>query len=209
MADNGGARRRNATRRDPKIKKVKTMKLGRIPMAAIAHNEMIIDDFMAAKASGIETPYELAVVKANPSGEHPGTWSFGGGAFSVQLANGRYVNAHLRKLLQGRGRFHHNPEVMTAVRNGSHVLVEDLGFSGRSGGLTHQIMAVLSADHMARLHMRAPMARRSSSRSNSRGGWEFNRNIAAYTNAAEHRAAEVAKVITLRGNAAAASHSPI
>ena len=210
MADNGGARRRNGSRRVPKPKKAGTKKLGRVALAAIAHNEMIIDEYMAAKAAGVESPYELAHVKANPSSDHPGTWSFGGGSFSIQLANGRYVRAHLRKLLQGRGRFHHNPEVMTAVRDESYVLVEDLGLSGRSGGLTHQIMAVLSPDQTARVHMGAPAgARRSSSGSSASGGWEFNRNMAAYTNAAEHRMAAVANAIAARAVKKASSPSPI
>ncbi len=220
MADNGGAgaaRRRNGSRRAPTVKKAKTKKLGRVALAAITHNEMIVDEFIAAKAAGVESPYELAVIKANPASEHPGTWAFGGGAFSVQLANGRYVRAHLRKLLQGRGRFHYNPDVMTAARDGSHVLVEDLGFSGRSGGMTHQIMAVLSADQAARVHMNAPARRSSSARSSSgNGGWEFNRNAAAYTNAAERRAATVANAMAARAGAAvmaaakkASSPSPI
>lgn len=226
MADNGGAGggggRRNASRRAPKPKKAGTKKkLGRVALAAIAHNEMIVDEFLSAKATGVESPYELAVIKANPASEHPGTWAFGGGAFSVQLANGRYVRAHLRKLLQGRGRFHHNPDVMTAARDGSHVLVEDLGLSGRSGGLTHQIMAVLSPDQAARAHMNLPggAARRSSSRrssSSASGGWEFNRNAVAYTNAAERRAAMVANAMAVRAGAAvmaaakkASSPSPI
>lgn len=208
-AGGGGGGRRNASRRAPKSKKMagKTKKLGRVALAAIAHNELIVDEYIAAVEGGLESPYELAVVQADPGSEHPGTWSFGGGSFSVRLPTGRYVRANLRKLLQGRGRFHHNPDVMTAVRDGSHVLVEDLGLSGRSGGLTHQIMAVLSADQSARVHMMhgAAAARRSSSRSSSRsGGWEFNRNAVAYTNAADRRAAAVANALAIRAAASAA-----
>lgn len=218
MADNGGGARRNGSRRAPKPKKAGTKKLGRVALAAIAHNEMIVDEFIAAKAAGVESPYELAVIKANPASEHPGTWAFGGGSFSVQLSNGRYVRAHLRKLLQGRGRFHHNPDVMTAARDGSYVLVEDLGLSGRSGGLTHQIMAVLSPDQAARAHMNANVRRSSSGARSSSGsrGWEFNRGLAPYTNAATHRAAAVANAMASRAGAAvmaaakkASSHSPI
>ena len=214
MNANGGAGggRRNASRRAPKAKAKagKTKKLGRVALAAIAHNELIVDEYIAAVEMGVESPYVLATIQANPAGEHPGTWAFGGGSFSVRLPEGRYVRANLRKLLQGRGRFHHNPDVSTAVRDGSHVLVEDLGLSGRSGGLTHQIMAVLSADQAARVHMmHGAVAARGRSSSGSRsssasGGWEFNLNDAAYTGAADRRAALVASALATRAAATAA-----
>jgi hypothetical protein len=171
---------------------------------------MVVDEYLASIETGVESPYELAVVKANPASDHPGTWSFGGGTFSVQLANGRYVRAHLRKLLQGRGKFHHNPAVATAARDGSHVLVEDLGLGGR---MTHQIMAVMSPDQAARVHMmRGYVAakRSSSGRSSNSRGWEFNRAANAYTNAAVRREALVKEAAGMRTVAVASgSTSPI
>jgi hypothetical protein len=206
MADNGGAPapRRNSSRRAPKPKARKTKRLGRIALAAITHNEMIVDEYIAAVEAGLESPYALAVVQANPASDHPGTWSFGGGSFSVRLPGGRYVRANLRKLLQGRGHFHHNPDVMTAVRDGSHVLVEDLGLGRHGAGITHQIMAVLASDQAAHLAMargRSSSSRRSSS---SNRDWEFNRGAEAYTTAAERRAAMVTEAHAIRSAAAAA-----
>ena len=145
----------------------KTKKLGRVAQASIAHNEMMVEQFIAAVEEGKATPYELAVATGNPDDpKHPGTVSFGGGKFSVRiLETGEYVRAALRGLMHGRGGFFHNPEVSTAVRDGSYVLVEDLGLGSMAGGTSHQIMAVLSSGQASRA--KTVMGLRGSSSENS------------------------------------------
>ncbi len=130
----------------------KTKKLGRVAQASIAHNEALVERFIDAIQEGKATPYQLAVAEGNPEDpRHPGTVAFGGGKFSIRiLETGDYVHASLRGLMHGRGGFFHNPEVSTAVRAGSYVLVEDLGLGRMAGGTSHQIMAVLSGGQASR-----------------------------------------------------------
>jgi hypothetical protein len=130
----------------------KTKKLGRVAQASIAHNEDLVEKFISAVEEGKATPYQLAIATGNPEDpKHPGTIAFGGGKFSVRiLETGEYVRAALRGLMHGRGGFFHNPEVSTAVRPGSYVLVEDLGLGRMAGGTSHQIMGVLSSGQASR-----------------------------------------------------------
>ena len=182
--------RRNARR--AATSKRKTKKLGYVAQASISHNDAIVEQFISDLREGKETPYQIAVIEANPAGDHPGRVEFGGGVFSIKL-NGRYHRATLRGLLKGRGRFHHNPEVITAAKEGRHVLVEDLGFGGRTSALTHQIMAVMMYDQYLRALAAMGMkgrsdssARGSNSRSSNKLGFMFNRTPAFYA-AANHR----------------------
>jgi hypothetical protein len=115
-------------RRRKSVKKSK--ELGRVAQASIIHNYTLVEDFIAALQSGAPTPYSLGRVEK----------ALGGGAFDVvMLGEGITTRAKVRQLMHGRGRFHHNPEVTTAARVGSYVVVEDIG-TGR--GVTHQIMGV-------------------------------------------------------------------
>jgi hypothetical protein len=150
--------KRSERRKTQKAKK--SQKLGRVAQAAISHNDALVEEFIATLEAGEVTPYEIGIVQGGADSSRPGTWAFGGGAFSVKLSDGSYVRAHLRRLLQGRGGFHHNPEVVTAVREGSHVIIEDLGI----GGTSHQIMGIMSGGQASRA-LRA--ARGSSSNSMS------------------------------------------
>jgi hypothetical protein len=145
----------------------KTKKLGRVAQASIHHNEDLVEKFIAAIEEGKATPYQLAVAAGNPDDpKHPGTVAFGGGKFSVRiLETGEYVHASLRGLMHGRGGFFHNPEVSTAVRVGSYVLVEDLGLGRMAGGTSHQIMGVLSGGQASRA--RSAMGIRGASSENS------------------------------------------
>ena len=147
-----------------KTQKVSTKKLGRVAQAAISHNEVLVEEFIATLEAGEVTPYEIGVVQGGADASRPGTWAFGGGAFSVKLPSGVFVRAHLRRLLQGRGGFHHNPEVATAVREGSYVIVEDLGLGL---GTTHQIMGVMSAGQASRAIRAARGSSSASASSNS------------------------------------------
>lgn len=184
MENNGGGRRRTERREKTKTNKRKTKKLGYVAQASISHNDALIESFIADLEAGRPVGYEIAVIEADPVGSHPGKVEFGGGVFSVRIGD-KYHRAVLRGLLKGRGRFHHNPDVITAAKAGSHVLVEDLGLGRRSGtGVTHQIMGVMMYDQYARA-MEA-MSRRSSNRGKSKRsssghkGFYFNRNITRY-----------------------------
>ncbi len=132
--------------------KRKTKKLGKIAQAAIAHNEELVEKFIEAVQEGKETRYEIGIAKGNPDDpRHPGTVSHGGGVFSVYLPqSGKYVRAAIRGLMHGRGGFFHNPEVSTAVRAGSYLVVEDLGLGHMAGGTSHQIMGVMSSGQASR-----------------------------------------------------------
>lgn len=137
--------KRSERRKTQKAKK--SQKLGRVAQAAISHNDALVEEFIATLEAGEVTPYEIGIVQGGADPSRPGTWAFGNGTFSVKMPNGSYVHAHLRRLLQGRGKFHHNPEVITAVREGGHVIIEDLGLSL---GTTHQIMGVMSSGQASR-----------------------------------------------------------
>lgn len=139
-------------RRERKATSRKTKKLGRVAQAAIAHNEELVERFIDAIAEGKPTSYELGVAQGNPDDpRHPGTVSFGGGVFSVRLLeSGEYVRAAIRGLMHGRGGFFHNPEVSTAVRAGSYVVVENLGLGHMAGGTSHQIMGVMTSGQASR-----------------------------------------------------------
>jgi hypothetical protein len=194
---NDGGRRRTARR--AVTSKRKTKKLGYVAQASISHNDAIVEKFISDLREGNETPYQIAIIEANPAGEHPGRVEFGGGVFSIKL-NGIYHRATLRGLLKGRGRFHHNPEVITAAKEGRHVLVEDLGFGGRTSALTHQIMAVMMYDQylralnaMGKKVRSGSTARSSNSRSSNKRGFMFNRTPARYA-AEDHRAATLASL---------------
>jgi hypothetical protein len=123
MAENGGPRR--TERRATTARRSK--KLGRIPRLAIRHNheeaEKFIDD---AVAGTVPDSHSLGLVMPDSSSSNPGAFAFGDGSFSVKVAGGHgFIRAPLRGLLKGRGKFHHNPNVTTAPRNGSYVVVVD------------------------------------------------------------------------------------
>ncbi len=193
---NDGGRRRTARR--AVTSKRKTKKLGYVAQASISHNDALIEKFISDLREGNETPYQIAIIEANPAGDHPGRVEFGGGVFSIKL-NGVYHRATLRGLLKGRGRFHHNPEVITAAKEGRHVLVEDLGFGGRTSALTHQIMAVMMYDQYLRAlnamgkKVRSGSSIRSSNRNSNGRGFMFNRTPARYA-AEDHRADTLASL---------------
>jgi hypothetical protein len=142
--NNATAKNRGRTERKATTMR-KKKPFGKRAQLSISHNDELIEKFISDLREGNETPYQIAVVEANPAGKHPGKAEFGGGMFSIKL-NGVYYRAALRGLLKGRGRFHHNPDVITAVKEGRHVLVENLGVGGRTSDLTHQIMAVMMYD---------------------------------------------------------------
>lgn len=182
MENNGGGRRRTAHREKTKASARKTKKLGYVAQASISHNDALIESFIADLKAGRPVAYEIAVIEANPAGSHPGKVEFGGGVFSVRIGD-KYHRATLRGLLKGRGRFHHNPEVITAAKAGRHVLVEDLELGGRSGtGVTHQIMGVMMYDQYARA-MEA-MGKRTTSKgkrsSSGHKGFVFDRTTTRY-----------------------------
>ncbi len=147
----------------------KTKKLGRVAQASIAHNEALVERFIRDVEEGRATPYELGVAEGNPADpRHPGTVSFGGGVFSVRLVeSGEYAHASIRGLMHGRGGFFHNPEVSTAVRAGSYVVVEDLGLGHMAGGTTYQIMGVMTTGQASRARRAFGIRGGDSSSSNS------------------------------------------
>jgi hypothetical protein len=155
-----------------------TKKLGKVAQAAIAHNEELVERFIDAVEEGKETRYVIGIAKGNPDDpRHPGTVSFGGGVFSIYLPeSGEYVRAALRGLMHGRGGFFHNPEVTTAVRAGSYVVVEDLGLGRMAGGTSHQIMGVMTSGQASRAR-RALGVRGSSSNSLFSRSSEERRNV--------------------------------
>jgi hypothetical protein len=157
----------------------KTKKLGRVAQASIAHNEDLVEKFIDAVQEGKATPYQLAVAEGNPEDpKHPGKVAFGGGVFSVRvLETGTYERAALRGLMHGRGGFFHNPEVSTAVRPGSYVLVEDLGLGRMAGGTSHQIMGVLSSGQASRARSALGIRGASSENSLFRRSSEERRNV--------------------------------
>lgn len=128
MAENGGGggghRRteRRATTAGTRVKK-----LGRVPRLAIRHNHEEAEEFIAhAEAGTVPASHQLGIVMPDSGSSHPGTFAFGDGSFVVKLAGGHgFIRAPLRGLLKGRGRFHHKPEVTTAPRNGSYVVIVD------------------------------------------------------------------------------------
>jgi hypothetical protein len=200
MENGGGNGRRRTTHRE-KTSKRKTKKLGYVAQASISHNDALVEKFIEDLKAGRPVSYEVAVVEANPSGAHPGRVEFGGGVFSVRVG-GVYHQASLRGLLKGRGRFHHNPDVITAVKDGRHVLVEDLGLGERSGtGVTHQIMGVMMYDQYLRALEALGKGKRTSSRRSSSGGngmgkgFMFNRTATRY--AAENRRENVKASLNL------------
>ncbi len=165
-----------------------TKKLGKVAQAAIAHNEELVERFIDAVEEGKETRYVIGIAKGNPDDpRHPGTVSFGGGVFSIYLPESdEYVRASLRGLMHGRGGFFHNPEVTTAVRAGSVVVVEDLGLGRMAAGTSHQIMGVMTSGQASRAR-RALGIRGSSSNSMFSRSSEERRNVGI-------RAASMAKL---------------
>jgi hypothetical protein len=188
MENGGGNAKRRTTHRDKKSK-TKTKKLGYLAQASIDHNDKLVESFIEDLEAGHPVSYKIAVIEANPSGDHPGRVEFGGGVFSIRVG-GMYHHASLRGLLKGRGRFHHNPDVITAVKEGRHVLVEDLGLGERSGtGVRYQIMGVMMYDQFLHAMNLMGKSKRTSSRRSSSGmgkGFMFNRTASRYA-AMNHR----------------------
>jgi hypothetical protein len=150
-----------------------TKKLGRMAQLSIRHNDEVGEEFIDDLESGTSTRHTLGLVKA----------AFGGGAFSVRdLADGHELRASLRGLLEGRGKFHHNPEVTTAARVGTYVVLDG-----------SQIMAVLSSGQASRA--RKAMGMSSARSSSGSKGFSFNRSSEERRNAAR-RAATLAGLNT-------------
>jgi hypothetical protein len=190
-------------RRERKSNKRQTKKLGRVAQAAIAHNEELVERFIAAISEGKPTPYVLGVAEGNPEDpRHPGTVSFGGGVFSVRIVeSGEYVRAALRGLMHGRGGFFHNPEVSTAVRAGSYVVVEDLGLGHMAGGTSHQIMGVMTSGQASRARRAHGLRGDSSSNSLFERSSEERRD-------ADIRAGQMARLNRARRTAKRSSNAP-
>ena len=157
MADRGArvGSRRNGDRK--KAKAQGTKKLGRVAQLAIYHNDDEAEKFLEAVENHKETRLQLGQVER----------AYGGGSFSVKVGDAT-MNASLRGMLMGRGRFHHNPEATTAARAGSYVVLDGA-----------QIMAVLTAGQASRARRALGMA---SGRSSS-GGIHFNRRSEENRNA--------------------------
>lgn len=136
-----------------------TKKLGRVAQLSVRHNDEVGEQFIEDLERGKSTRHRLGLVKA----------AFGGGSFTV-LVDGHELRADLRGLLQGRGRFHHNPEATTAARVGSYVVLDGA-----------QIMSVLSSGQASRARRALGMSSlRSSSVSK---GFSFNRSSEERRNA--------------------------
>ena len=118
--------RRNGERKKPKAQGTK--KLGRVAQLAIFHNDDEAEKFLDALENHKETRLQLGQVER----------AYGGGSFAVKVGDAT-MNASLRGMLMGRGRFHHNPEASTAARVGSYVVLDGA-----------QIMAVLSPGQASR-----------------------------------------------------------
>jgi hypothetical protein len=167
-------RRRTQTQGKQAVRKTK--KLGHAAQVAIAHNDRLAEDFIETLEAGVR-----------PAGVDLGrvVRPLGGGRFEVKIGS-HIVKAMLRHLLQGPGRFHHNPEVLTAVRTGGYVVVEDTGLGNMGGGVTHRITAVLSTGQASRA--KRALGRASSGRSSSslfRRSSEEGRNAKMRANALE------------------------
>lgn len=161
---------RVGSRRSEKHKKTtthSTKKLGRVAQLSIRHNDEVGEEFIEDLESGRATRHRLGVVKA----------AYGGGSFSVQdLISGEESRVGLRGLLEGRGKFHHNPEVTTAARVGTYVVVDGA-----------QIMAVLSSGQASRARRALGMKSARSSSSNSKG-FQMNRSSEEKRNATRRAA---------------------
>jgi len=163
--------RRNGDRK--KAKSQGTKKLGRVAQLAIYHNDDEAEKFLDAIENGRATRLQLGHVER----------AHGGGAFAVRVG-GMTVDASLRGMLMGRGRFHHNPEATTAARVGSYVVLDGA-----------QIMAVLTSGQASRARRALGVA---SARSSS-NGFRFSRSSEERRNAAA-RAAMVAGLNVRRSN---------
>ena len=133
-----------------------TKKLGRVAQLAIYHNDDEAEKYLSALEEGRETRLQLGQVER----------AYGGGSFSVKVGT-TMVDASLRGMLMGRGRFHHNPEATTAARVGSYVVLDGA-----------QIMAVLSPGQATRAKRALGV------RSGSRRSSTFNRSSEQRRNAA-------------------------
>jgi hypothetical protein len=104
-----GSRRVNRKR----VQTTGSKPLGRVAQLAIRHNDEEAESFIEDLEAGHSTRLELGHV----------TRALGYGTFHVKVG-GKEVTASLRGMLQGRGRFHHNPEATTAVRVGGWVVMD-------------------------------------------------------------------------------------
>jgi hypothetical protein len=118
--------------------------LGKAAMRSIRKNNEAISQFFYALKKKIASPYMLATV----------TKEHGDAQFDI-MSGVEEMRVRLSGPLTGRGGFHHNPNVPTAVHVGTDVLV--------SGGM---IVGVLSSSEAS--YARALMAHRSSSSKSSR-----------------------------------------
>jgi len=117
--------------------------LGKAAMRSMRKNNEAITRFFRALKKGIAPPYMLAVVVKE----------LGDAQFDV-MSGYEEMRVRLSGPLTGRGGFHHNPNVPTAVHVGTDVLV--------SGGM---IVGVLTSREAS--YARELMARKSSSSSKS------------------------------------------
>ena len=137
----------NTRRRSRKVTSSRAKPLGKAAKRSIRKNNEAIDRFFnGLKKKEKEMPYVLATV----------TKAHGDAMFDVE-AGGSEMRVRLSGPLTGRGKFHHNPNVTTAVHIGSTVLVLD-----------EMIVAVLSyADASYARSLMARSAKKSSIRTSA------------------------------------------
>ena len=105
----------NTRRRSRKVTSSRAKPLGKAAKRSIRKNNEAVDRFFdGLKKKEKATPYVLATV----------TKAHGDAMFDVE-AGGSEMRVRLSGPLTGRGKFHHNPNVTTAVHVGSTVLVLD------------------------------------------------------------------------------------
>lgn len=184
MADAGGSARVGSRRAGSRAtqKKSKVKPLGAAAIAAIESNESVgrkfIDDI---SPGGHGSRYHLGVAEGK---------GFGDATFSIKVltVEGQPTeHVSLRHLLRAPGRVHHAEGVTTAVRSGSHVVLDG---SPRSG---FEIYAVLSPEQgLHAVDLLGLGAKRSSSRrasSAGKNGYYFNRSSERRRASANRKAA--------------------
>jgi len=142
MGSSETRRKRTGTKAATSSRKQKP--LGKAAMRSMRKNNEAISQYFRSLKKGLETPYTLMTVVK----EH------GDAQFDVVFGD-EIMRVRLSGPLTGRGGFHHNPNVPTAVHVGTDVLV--------SGGI---IVGVLTSKEAS--YARALMARKSSSSKSSR-----------------------------------------
>lgn len=125
--------------RKTKKKSKKSKSLSKAALRSMLKNDEIAEEFLQALRAGKRSEIVTLAKVIRP---------LGGAQFIVNI-EGVEVRAGLSGLLTGRGGFFRNPEVGTAVRADSYVVVEDIGLGPYAAGTTHQIIAVLDAGQAA------------------------------------------------------------